>query len=252
MSWHTVQFTMYGMPKGSTLWSSGVGIVFFSLSLFLTLKIYPVLWLEKKRLKLGSKQIIWHQNQYNFMWFCKMLLPRPLTHFYKYNFKPDLIKRFYIEGRRWEIQPFFCKPNQHFHVYHSGSEEIQYDYWCYIHEENVYRITNKWLILNGSGLLSLFDCLLNSWVCRCSAQSRNRYNSRIVLRKVGILTLLRKVGILTLRKTILELLLRKVGIGTKWEYLLLYKVGIETKLEYRIYCNLFQVVVFDVLPTYAV
>ena len=91
-----------------------------------------------------------------------------------------------------------------------------------------------------------------SYMYICSAQSRNRYNSRIVLRKVGILTLLRKVGILTLRKIILELLLRKVGIGTKWEYLLLYKVGIETKLEYRIYCNLFQVVVFDVLPTYAV
>ena len=53
--------------------------------------------------------------------------------------------------------------------------------------------------------------------CICSAQSRNRYNSRIVLRKVGILTLLRKVGILTLRKTILELVLRKVGIGTVWE-----------------------------------
>ena len=88
--------------------------------------------------------------------------------------------------------------------------------------------------------------------CICSAQSRNRYNSRIVLRKVGILTLLRKAGILTLRKTILELLLRKVGIGTKWEYLLLYEVGIETKLEYHIYCNLLQVVVFDVLPTYAV
>ena len=65
-----------------------------------------------------------------------------------------------------------------------------------------------------------------SMYCICSAQSRNRYNSRIVL--------------------------RKVGIGTKWEYLLLYEVGIETKLEYRIYCNLFQVIVFDVLPTYAV
>ena len=51
----------------------------------------------------------------------------------------------------------------------------------------------------------------------CSAQSKNRYNSRIVLRKVGILTLLRYVGILTLRNTILELLLRKVRIGTKWE-----------------------------------
>ena len=89
-------------------------------------------------------------------------------------------------------------------------------------------------------------------LCICSAQSRNRYHSRIVLRKVGILTLLRKVGILTLRKTILELLLCKVGIGTKWEYLLLYNVGIGTKLEYRIYCNLFQVVVFYVLLTYAV
>ena len=30
MSWHTVQFTMYKMAKGSTLWSSGE--VFFSLS----------------------------------------------------------------------------------------------------------------------------------------------------------------------------------------------------------------------------
>ena len=49
----------------------------------------------------------------------------------------------------------------------------------------------------------------------CSAQSRNRYHSGIVLRKVGILTLLRKVGILTLRKTIPELSLRKVRIGTK-------------------------------------
>ena len=54
-------------------------------------------------------------------------------------------------------------------------------------------------------------------VCICSAQSKNRYNSRIVLRKVGILTLLRNVGILTLRNTILELLPRKVRIGTKWE-----------------------------------
>ena len=42
----------------------------------------------------------------------------------------------------------------------------------------------------------------------CSAQSKNRYKSRIVLRNVGILTL---------RNTILELLLRKVRIGTKWE-----------------------------------
>ena len=34
-----------------------------------------------------------------------------------------------------------------------------------------------------------------------SAQSKNRYNSWIVLRKVGILTLLRNVGILTIRST---------------------------------------------------
>ena len=53
----------------------------------------------------------------------------------------------------------------------------------------------------------------------CSAQSENRYNSGIVLRKVGILALLGEVGILTLRRAIPELLVRKVGIGTKWEYL---------------------------------
>ena len=49
----------------------------------------------------------------------------------------------------------------------------------------------------------------------CSAQSENRYNSGIVLRKVGILTLSGEVGILTLRSAIPELLVRKVGIGTK-------------------------------------
>ena len=49
----------------------------------------------------------------------------------------------------------------------------------------------------------------------CSAQSKNWYNSGIVLRKVRILTLPREVGILILRKTIPELLLRKVGIWTK-------------------------------------
>ena len=49
----------------------------------------------------------------------------------------------------------------------------------------------------------------------CSAQTENRYNSRMDLRKVGILTLLRDVRTLTLRDTILELLVRKVGIGTK-------------------------------------
>ena len=49
----------------------------------------------------------------------------------------------------------------------------------------------------------------------CFAQSENRYNSGIVLRKVGILTLSGEVGILTLRRAIPELLVRKVGIGTK-------------------------------------
>ena len=55
--------------------------------------------------------------------------------------------------------------------------------------------------------------LLNR-LCICSAQSENRYNSGIVLRKVGILTLSGEVGILTLRNAIPELLVRKVGIGT--------------------------------------
>ena len=50
---------------------------------------------------------------------------------------------------------------------------------------------------------------------RCSAQSENRYDSGIVLRKVRILTLSGEVGILTLRSAIPELLVRKVGIGTK-------------------------------------
>ena len=56
----------------------------------------------------------------------------------------------------------------------------------------------------------------------CSAQSKNRCNSRIVLRKMEILTLFRNVGILTLRNTILELLLRKVRIWTKWESHFIY------------------------------
>ena len=45
----------------------------------------------------------------------------------------------------------------------------------------------------------------------CSAQSENRYNSGIVLRKVGMLTLSGEVGILTLRRAIPELLV------SKWE-----------------------------------
>ena len=49
----------------------------------------------------------------------------------------------------------------------------------------------------------------------CSALSRNRDNSRIVLDKVGILTLSGEVGIPIWHGSIPESSLRKVGIGTK-------------------------------------
>ena len=49
----------------------------------------------------------------------------------------------------------------------------------------------------------------------CSAQSRNLYNSRIVLDKVGILTLSGEVGLPTWHGSIPKSSLRKVGIGTK-------------------------------------
>ena len=75
-----------------------------------------------------------------------------------------------------------------------------------------FRFTAATRIVENSFLFQL-----SNYAYLCSAQSTNRYDSRIVLRKVGILTLLRNVGILTLRNTILELLLRKVRIGTKWE-----------------------------------
>ena len=59
-------------------------------------------------------------------------------------------------------------------------------------------------------------CGLNIYIIYiCSALSKNRDNSGIVLHKVIILTLPGEVGILTLRRTIPELLVRKVGIGTK-------------------------------------
>ena len=51
--------------------------------------------------------------------------------------------------------------------------------------------------------------------CICSAQIRNRYNSGMVLRKVGVLTLPGEVRIPTLCGSIPELSLSKVGIGTK-------------------------------------
>ena len=57
----------------------------------------------------------------------------------------------------------------------------------------------------------------NQILCICSAQSRNRCDSGIALRKVGILTLPGKVGIPTWSGSIPELSVRKVGIGTKWE-----------------------------------
>ena len=40
----------------------------------------------------------------------------------------------------------FWELNQHFHLHHNGSEEIQYSYISIdrcIHEENAYRLTNK-------------------------------------------------------------------------------------------------------------
>ena len=59
-------------------------------------------------------------------------------------------------------------------------------------------------------------CIANSIVYR-TAQSRNRDDSRIVLDKVGILTLWGEVGIPTWHGSIPELSQPKVGIGTKLE-----------------------------------
>ena len=87
MSWHTVHFTIYRVAE-STIWSSGAGIVFL---LSLSKDILSFDLQGKHGLKLGSKQIICIKI-YTFIRFSKMLLPRPQTHFYKYNFKPDLIK----------------------------------------------------------------------------------------------------------------------------------------------------------------
>ena len=52
---------------------------------------------------------------------------------------------------------------------------------------------------------------------KCSERSRNRDNPRIVLCKVGILTLSGEVKIPTWHGSIPELSRRKVGIGTKLE-----------------------------------
>ena len=59
------------------------------------------------------------------------------------------------------------------------------------------------------------SCVVNNVLC--SAQSRNRDSSRIVLCIVGILTLSGKVRIPTWQGSIPELSLGKGGIGTKKE-----------------------------------
>ena len=71
--------------------------------------------------------------------------------------------------------------------------------------------------LESSALLSSEKINILCYLCYCSARSRNRDNSRIVLDKEEILTLLGEVGIPTWLGSIPELSLRKVGIGTKWE-----------------------------------
>ena len=97
-------------------------------------------------------------------------------------------------------------------------------------------------------LLVALGIWLNIYIC--SAQSKNRYNSRIVLRKVGILTLLRHLGILTFRNTILELLLRKVRVGTKWElhfiFIFLCIVQSENLNKVGLYCMASYGVLFQI------
>ena len=79
--------------------------------------------------------------------------------------------------------------------------------------------------------------------CICSAQSRNRDNSRIVPDKVGILTLSGEVGIPTWHGSIPESSQRKVGIGGKSENLLfsLWEVGIADNVEIFLLSFLFSV-----------
>ena len=82
---------------------------------------------------------------------------------------------------------------------------------------------------------------------RCSVHSKNLYNSRIVLCKVGILTFLHNVGILTMRNTVPELLLLEVRIGTKWEYLFYFCYCTKLELEQSwniIVCRFFQVILY--------
>ena len=74
-------------------------------------------------------------------------------------------------------------------------------------------------------------------ICICSAQSKNLYNSRIVLRRVGILTLLRNVGksYLAQYNSLIAPAQSKNRDKVEISFLclLLYKVGIGTKLEYH-------------------
>ena len=68
-----------------------MGGVFFSLTLKKDILSFDLQ--ENNRLKLGSKQIMWHQNQYILFDFPKCCCPDP-----KPIFTNNLIKHFYIEG----------------------------------------------------------------------------------------------------------------------------------------------------------
>ena len=74
-------------------------------------------------------------------------------------------------------------------------------------------------------------------ICICSAQSKNLYNSRIVLRRVGILTLLRNVGksYLAQYNSLIAPAQSKNRdkVEISFLFLLLYKVGIGTNLKYH-------------------
>ena len=74
-------------------------------------------------------------------------------------------------------------------------------------------------------MCSYMTYAVNSDAYICSAQSKNRNISGIVLRKVGILRLSSKEEFCTLRKTIPELSLRKVRIGANAVVLLFYVHG---------------------------
>ena len=75
-------------------------------------------------------------------------------------------------------------------------------YFSKVPKQVLGRGKNRWLgrgtenifFMDGPKFVSFFVCIAYIHICVCSAQSKNLYNSRIVLRKVGILTLMRNVG----------------------------------------------------------